>query len=100
MSDLANEEVQREISLTLNDMDYDIVVDTPTTKHVISDDSSGEIIESTDACIVDKIAEVSKDIPDLDEKTPQGDIACLAQERESVSQTSLDFDGKDGKIDG
>lgn len=29
LSDLANEEVQREISLTLNDTDYDIVMDTP-----------------------------------------------------------------------
>lgn len=29
LADLANEEVQREISLTLNDVDYDIVVDAP-----------------------------------------------------------------------
>lgn len=100
LSDLANEEVQREISLTLNDTDYDIVMDTPAAAPVITANPSPEITEKADTYTVDEFMEMLKGAPGMGAKTLQKVSAYLSQSSGHASQPSLGFDIEGGEIDG
>lgn len=107
LSDLANEEVQREISLTLNDTDYDIVIDTPEPTPSFSDAAaspcnsappSPEIVERKDAYTVDEFVEMLKGAPRMGEKTLKQVADYLNANCGHSSQPSFDFEIEDGEI--
>lgn len=106
LSDLANEEVQREISLTLNDTDYDIVIDTPESTFPFSDAAtppcnsappSPEIAEREDAYTVDEFVEMLKGAPRMGEKTLKLVADYLNVNCGYASQPSFDFEAEDGE---
>lgn len=90
LSDLTNEEVQREISLTLNDMDYDIVIDTPTSD--IPAIQQHESVEKENALAIDESVEIPSEAPDEDAKASQEVSVSASQKHECVFQPSLNFE--------
>lgn len=107
LSDLANEEVQREVSLTLNDTDYDIVIDTP--EGIISTSgsaaqpcntalSSPENVERQDVYTIDEFVEMLKGAPRMGEKTLKQVAEYLNVNCGYASQPSLDLGIENGEI--
>lgn len=81
LSDCANEEAQREISLTLNDMDFDIVVDAqsqPTLTHTAEADNEG--VESYD--LVNEL----KELPGIGDATAKKIAKHIQETGRSKSQ--------------
>lgn len=107
LSDLANEEVQREISLTLNDTNYDIVIDTPEPDVLPLDSvalpcnsflSSPEIDKREDTYTVDEFIGMLRGAPRMGEKTLQQVADYLNANHGYASQPSFDFGIMDGEI--
>lgn len=99
LSDLANEEVQREVSLTLNDTDFDVVVDNDTPAysqpHTIS-----EAEERTDAFTIEEFLKMIDGAPGIGEKRINAISEYLGVDPRSEYQPSLDFEDKEGEIHG
>lgn len=77
LSDLANEEVQREISLTLNDTDYDIVVDVAPDLPTILESETTNVTHGAFS-LADLQGELKK-LPRVGGKTAE-EIAAYIQE--------------------
>ena len=91
LSDLANEEVQREISLTLNDTDFEIVVDRPSQESTVT---SKEI--ELDAYTVPEFLEMVKGTPGIGAKKLQDISNHLEGMIHGAVQPALDFGSKNG----
>lgn len=91
LSDLANEEVQREISLTLNDTDFEIVVDRPNQESV----ATSEEVEP-DAYTIPEFLEMVKGTPGIGAKKLQDISDHLEGMINGAVQPALDFGGKNG----
>lgn len=93
LSDLVNEEVQREISLTLNDTDFDIVADEPAVLNVASDfDEAKE-----DTYTVDEFIEMLRGVKGIGEKKLQAISSHLNRIQDNTAQPSLNFEIESGE---
>lgn len=91
LADLANEEVQREISLTLNDLDYDIVVDAPAQDEVLSVEDG-----SKRSYTIPEFLEMVKGAPGIGKKKLQAISEYLEGKEIAPVQSALLFDCDEG----
>lgn len=91
LGNLANEEVQREISLTLNYTDFDIVVDVPA-----QDDACSAENAKSDAYTVSEFLEMVKGTPGIGAKKLQDISNHLGEMTRTAVQSSLDFGDGEG----
>lgn len=87
LGDLANEEIQREISLTLNDTNFEIVVDAP------SPESEREApCKTEDQYTISEVLSLLADIRGIGPKKLDDIAAHLRASGRGISQSSLNFE--------
>ena len=92
LGDLANEEVQREISLTLNDTDFEIVVDRP------NQESAATVEEAeTNAYTIPEFLEMVKGTPGIGAKKLQDISSHLEGMVHGAVQPAFDFGDENGE---
>lgn len=91
LADLANEEVQREISLTLNDVDCDIVVDAPVQDEVLSAEDGNQR-----SYAIPEFLQMVKGAPGIGEKKLQAIAEYLEGKESAPVQPALLFDCGEG----
>lgn len=95
LSDLANEEIQREISLTLNDTDYDVVIDTPV---FASESPVNE--ERTEAYTKGEFIEALKSVPGIGQKRLADISNHLDLALCGATQSALNLEIENGELHG
>lgn len=95
LSDLANEEVQREVSLTLNDTDFDVVVDAPVQPQ---SQVSSEMETRTNAFTIEEFLKKIDGVPGIGEKRINAISEYLDADTRSGYQPSLNLEDIEGEI--